>query len=524
MDDLTTLAPFLIAINRVAHDAAAYSDDDTRLDRHFKTVVHEEVSKIQPQLSTRPKKLHVLHIPTGSAAIRRKAIPLEELADIEPATPIRPFQIHAPQPDEMIHGWHGRIRAINCLPEKTNIEQEIAKAARQKNALLAPDADAIQYAASLLEIPREELIESHTLTPFFDALEGLKLNKPGTKSARHKHDYDRRAPLRLEGHHPRFCAKCAEDDLERKRLCFSYWRRSHQLPGMLWCQEHGTPLSLAKSRAAFTICPHQVTDSLVNENISLLTSEQAETVKRYAYLVAEILNQAPAIDSRAASATLGQWAKAQNLRTTKVGKRSTVSSIIFSVMPNWWLTENFPRTRWSKNTWHQTVDGACSPRTGHFSSSTLCLLAAVLCDNVEEAKKILWPRQTSKAKQLGTDFWASKAVLNLYIANKGIVNGIGEALNLPNGSAAFGLTRQGLPGLGNTSSATLDAIQAFLNGESSLENISCQYNVPIRELENLLRQGCARLKYALKTMAKQADASDFSQRHTSKKQRFRSVA
>ena len=498
MDDLKTLAPFLIAINRVVQDAVAFGEDDIGLDRHFKAVVHEEVSRTQTSLAA-PSKLHVLHIPTESAAIRRNAMPQEEFSGIEPATPIRPFQIHALQPDEIIHGWHGRIRAINCLPEKANIAREIAKAASQQNAMLTPDADAVQHAASLLGVNREALLERHTLTPFFDAIEGLKPNKPGTKSSRHKSDYKRRAPFRLEGDHPRFCTQCAEVDVER--LGFSYWRRIHQLPGMLWCQRHGVKLSLARSRVAFAICPHQVTDTLVNENISQLTSGQAKLMRRYAYLAAEILNQAPSIDSGAASTTLGQWAKTQNLRFTKNGKRQTVSSHIIDVMPSWWLRDTFPRVHWSPNSHIWTVDGACSPGATRYTSSSLCLLAAVLCDAPDQAVKILWSRRNSEAKSLGPDFWASRAAFDAYVAHRGNVSRVAEALNLPNSSVAIGLLKQGLPGLGKAT-AMAKAIRTFLDGDS-LINASTKHGVSMTDLEEMLRSGCMRLKTAMDAIARQ---------------------
>lgn len=40
----------------------------------------------------------------------------------------------------------------------------------------------------------------------------------------------------------RFCHRCCEQDFER--LGETYWRRAHQLPGVLVCPEHGVPLAL----------------------------------------------------------------------------------------------------------------------------------------------------------------------------------------------------------------------------------------------------------------------------------------
>ena len=42
------------------------------------------------------------------------------------------------------------------------------------------------------------------------------------------------------------CAACMREDL--KRLCFSYWRRSHQVPGRFLCPKHRCPLVPVEDR------------------------------------------------------------------------------------------------------------------------------------------------------------------------------------------------------------------------------------------------------------------------------------
>lgn len=58
----------------------------------------------------------------------------------------------------------------------------------------------------------------------------------------------------------RYCLRCAEED--RSRWGESYWHRSHHLPGVLLCLEHGTPLretllGTSGSSAWFDLLPHE---------------------------------------------------------------------------------------------------------------------------------------------------------------------------------------------------------------------------------------------------------------------------
>ncbi|WP_136525492.1 TnsD family Tn7-like transposition protein [Geomonas ferrireducens] len=52
----------------------------------------------------------------------------------------------------------------------------------------------------------------------------------------------------------RLCVKCAESD--REELAETYWRRVHQLPGVIVCPQHGTPLvsTLARIQPGRTEC------------------------------------------------------------------------------------------------------------------------------------------------------------------------------------------------------------------------------------------------------------------------------
>lgn len=408
--------------------------------------------------------------------------------------PSQRLRICTPQPDELLQGWQARMRAINHQPGEITVDQLISKIARQHDISITDETDFAQCAAVVLGMSRESLLQNLTLAPFFNGLEGLKPNKHGTKSLRHRQAYDRTAPFKLGGHYPRFCLQCAKKDISV--LGYSYWHRSHQLPGLIWCPEHGSQLIFAKGKNVFEQRPDQVADSFIDERVHSFTQIQVNILKRYGQIATNILHQAPVIDSVAASAILNRQAKRKDFRISRPGKRNTASNELIRLLPTWWLHETSPRVKWIPNKYISTIDGACTPNATRYTAVTLSLLAALFYEDENEAiVEILKPYERTQERQKGFNYWASREIFEEYIAQKGIVSRVAEKLSLPSSTVGIGLLNQGLPGLGRASSTTM-AARAFLLGQP-LATACAENGTSKEELEELLRAGCARLKTAL---------------------------
>lgn len=133
-----------------------------------------------------------------------------------------------------------------------------------------------------------------------------------------------------------------------------------------------------------------------------------------------------------------------------------------------------------------------------YTTTTLCLLAALLYEDVSTTTaRILGPVNIAPERTRGFDYWASRAILDEYIAQKGVVSRVAERLGLPHSTVGIGLLNQGLPGLGKTkSSGALMAVHAFLEGQSFAEAIT-RTKADTAEIEDLLRAAGYRLKTAL---------------------------
>jgi len=402
------------------------------------------------------------------------------------------------QPNELLQGWRGRAAATNCLASAEEIDVALHAWCAKKSLIVGDDSDFVACAAAVLGMSRQEVIQRHTLTPYFDSLGKLKQNKPG-RPGRHLRTYQRRAPFRIDRKDAVLCPQCVKEDVAF--WGFSYWRRSHHLPGVVCCSTHSGPLLLVGDHRCFDRCP----DHYVASSEKQLVLPQNEPTKgillRYARVAEEILERALSIDSVMASSLIGERVKQAGLRITKVGSRKILSTHLMDLLPQAWLEETFPRIHWKRDKYISTVDGVCMPNTTRYTTSTLCLLAAVFYEDADLAiAELVGGSSKTHEPSLGFDFWASREVFDLYCAHEGVVSQMAEALGLPASTVSIGLLNQGLPGLGGRSSPMKVALQAFFAGQSI--ETSCRRSGVTREsLESLLRTGGARLAKALERMS-----------------------
>lgn len=405
------------------------------------------------------------------------------------------FEIRAPFPDEILQGWLGRIRVLNGLKPK-RAEAALRAQALQATPDLDHDADVVDCVAAIFGMGREDLLRRHTLIPFFNALEDLKQTwKPGN-SSRHRAAYLRHLPFRTDGQPVRLCRQCAEEDLAGGRV--SYWRRGHQLPGVFSCDKHAAPLLVAGGSEAFDRCPHQHLESPLPEAPGPTDEKSAAILHRYVQLATELLGSAPVINSRAASATLGDRAKRDGLRISKTGRRKTLSTHVMESLPLEWLQRALPRVQWKTDEYISTIDGACSPQATRYTSATFCLLAALLYGDADQAIIELVNATPPVRDALGAEFWRSEEVLDIYCTKNGIVSHVADALGLPTSSVSIGLLNQGLPGLGKYA-ASLSAASAFYAGRP-LDEACCEHNADQGAVEALIRANGARFAAALARM------------------------
>lgn len=155
-------------------------------------------------------------------------------------------------PDEMGTGYLSFIAQINAMSEK-----EIIRYAKTRSPR-ASRTTTFMAIANLAEISYQGFIRSHSLKPFLDGFEESpdRHFPHGTKEERQKREkvFPRNRKDAL------FCEQCAQEDLETWGR--SYWRRTHQVPGICWCLKHKIPLLCATLNDSMEQ-PHTLTEQVL---------------------------------------------------------------------------------------------------------------------------------------------------------------------------------------------------------------------------------------------------------------------
>lgn len=483
MDEVTTVLNFFSIVQKLALNPETYSLDSDALNNRYRSLIKQEwPNKALNSKDDQKVKTSVTYAIFGSdsRANQHTTIPNN----------LKSLKLCKLHPDELLQGWRTRMAAINCLANDKSIDFLMEKFAGQQTSNIASN-DFVENTSALLGISKEILLQRHTLSPFFNTLEGLRPSILANVSIRHREAYHRNEPFRIGNKHLRYCTECAAKDFSS--LGYSYWRCSHQIPGVLWCSEHDNLLSI-QNKIANLKSPHQLSESNKNNELVSLSQDQINILKKYARMAYKIFNYGSSIDSGAASFALGNQARLRNLRISKPGINMTPSTMLLNVLPMWWLEDTFPRVKWIPDKYIYTIDGACSPGASRYTTLTLCLLAALFYDNSEDAiKDFVKPREIIEER--GFEFWGSKEMLAEYISHRGVVSHIAQKLSLPHSTVGLGFLNQGLPGLGKakpTAQAALD----FLNGEP-LHQVSTRYRISVEDIEDLIRGGCSKFKSAL---------------------------
>lgn len=148
-------------------------------------------------------------------------------------------------------GYFGRIGRLNgCSSKKAarNLVRSIS------DHLQEPcPTDLLAQLAGVADIEMGRLLRDHGLEP----LRFIAANLTDRSDAELRQVSDGGWGTRVFGlltsARPRLCVKCVDRDLTR--LGLSIWRRSHQLPGLLWCPVHKESLVQCADRSAFLDCP-----------------------------------------------------------------------------------------------------------------------------------------------------------------------------------------------------------------------------------------------------------------------------
>ena len=243
------------------------------------------------------------------------------------------------QKDELAEAFLGRLARINGARSESALYilmQSVLKKVGDEGRKI-PHFD---YLARALNISLKDFVCRHTTIPFRRSIASYD-----EKFAHGTYKND--SMLAYSGFRQTrkgsfFCEKCVNQDL--LRLGFSYWRRDHQLPGIMCCREHEEPLAYTEVKDAFFFCPSEYLESSIPISLNWAKSLHLNTyISRFVALSRILVEQEFPFEVRKIRLVLRDQAEKKEF-SIKNGEceRKLISDEIISKFPEDWLATVFP--------------------------------------------------------------------------------------------------------------------------------------------------------------------------------------
>lgn len=405
-------------------------------------------------------------------------------------------------PGEIAQGLLGRLKTINGHPSI----KATSHALRQEFGFSADGKALVQLPyllANAVGIAPEEFCRLHTMIPFQRAVTShLADLSHGSASEPGIVQFN---GMSIPKHGIRCCPCCVREDFEF--WGYAYFRREHQLPGVVACSKHEELLSWTDNADAFFASPKQILDSPVPVTHGLEPQLMAHPVVSRYVTIAEAWLSAPspiALDKMIT--VLQSRASELGVRRSIKGQKRLLSDLALESCPLEWLTILVPKLKDKKPGVYQSpLDHVFNSQSKAFQSAYYALALALLFDTAEEAlnrvrEELPKPAaQRRSVRRMGDDFWTSRSFAEQYVKHRGNPVCISRSLDVDQGHVREVMKKNGFPSLCAFSDDELRAFVSFLDG-ATLSEACGRHGVAQNAVEELARLGSTRLADAIRSV------------------------
>lgn len=274
-----------------------------------------------------------------------------------------------PLPDELAHGYRGRVLMFNGLrhsQEHLTLLSEWVQRQVADSGELSP----VEVLAWLAGQSSEHFVQAHTTMPFMRSVAMTQCELPHG-SPLQRLIMVRRALCDTRGY-ACLCSQCVEEDVQFHG--HSYWRRSHQMPGVYWCSKHGQPLHYVRNSNPYSRSPsdclRESSEQFCADWVSGLM--RSDCIQRYVAISNDLLTscQAPVRWSRVV-AGLRVGALAKGLKVPHPVDLREVDDYVRSKVDQVWLTRLLRKG-------DLTVEGVVCPQLNVTAPSVAVMFAALM--------------------------------------------------------------------------------------------------------------------------------------------------
>jgi hypothetical protein len=245
-----------------------------------------------------------------------------------------------PMPDEISGGHMGRLRWLNGWSDRLTATQALRRELLS-DGIASQDSTALFLLAAASNMRATDYARLHSMMPALRLASAFGASIPhgsmeGTRSARvHGVWLPRGLPL--------VCIDCIREDIDR--WGFSWYRRSHQLVGVDWCEKHGRELARVKSCDPFWLTPYgQATSGALSWVGAYCRTFSATStfVRRYTTIASATLTMAAPSSAVDINARLAQRADLLGINGQDGDSGHSLARAILDQAPEAWLSEHFP--------------------------------------------------------------------------------------------------------------------------------------------------------------------------------------
>lgn len=299
--------------------------------------------------------------------------------------------IHAElMPDELALGLLGRLRSLNGWQGR-----QMARATSQLRDLLDAEGLATEGLtnAGLLAlaagIPTAQFVRFHTLLPFRFVASDFGAHVPygSPCSAGTEQVYGLALPTgRLFA-----CRACALEDLGR--WGFSWYRRTHQVPGLEWCERHRMPLSWIDDGDPSGELPNTWFERGAVREVSGGTNGlhyQNGALRRYLSVCSALLDRDAPADCRALNRKLMMRASTLGMGFDSEKHECKLKTAISTFADQHWLSEHFPDIQKGERLAETRLGRLLRDPRAVAQGADYGLVIALLYDDVDVAMDLLF--------------------------------------------------------------------------------------------------------------------------------------
>jgi hypothetical protein len=181
--------------------------------------------------------------------------------------------------------------------------------------------------------------QAHTFLPYWIFYKGRSATEHGNQWSAQSRSLNGLATPNRAGS---FCPQCAEGDV--KQMGWSYWRRTHQIPGAVWCTRHDTPLAATTEQSFYSQLPHHLVNGDISPELrSNFADANCKPVRQYQALAETLLDSSTALAPDVAASRVRALIKDALPNMTPYQRSVKLQFMAEKIFPSSWLDAVFRR-------------------------------------------------------------------------------------------------------------------------------------------------------------------------------------